>query len=194
VVRSLQRRADNPPPSLVGSIVDPDASGVVDDSATARAELDALTIRSVPTFEHRDLLDQAVTHARHRFLLIAPILRSAVLDRVIDKLEVLIRQPGITAHIGYGLGHNQRDHDRSALDRLTSLAKRHKNLTVADLGSPHPHILIFDDTWINTNFDWLSFQGGPTRNYRGEEGTLIRAIDVVDDQYHQYTSVIDNAV
>jgi predicted phosphohydrolase len=50
--------------------------------------------------------------------------------------------------------------------------------------------LIFDDTWINSSFDWLSFRGGPERIYRREEGTLIRATDVVNEKYSEVLAAI----
>ena len=47
------------------------------------------------------------------------------------------------------------------------------NLTLVRLRDAAPPCLIFNDTWINSSFDWLSFRGRPERTYRREEGTLI---------------------
>jgi hypothetical protein len=30
-----------------------------------------------------------------------------------------------------------------------------------------PNILIVDDTWVSTDFEWLSFQDQPTRTFEG---------------------------
>jgi hypothetical protein len=192
-VRGLQRRADNPPPDAT-TAAGRTGTALDDDSATARAELAALTVRSVPTFEHRELLTNALDNARRRFLLVAPRVRDVVItDDLLARLENMLRRPGLVARIAYGLGQPDSEQDTSAVRRLHQLARRHNNLTVVNLTDPHPHALISDDTWINSSFDWLSFRGEPTRVYRREEGTLIRATDVVDDRYAHYAALIELA-
>jgi hypothetical protein len=186
-VRGLQKRADNTPPGT--PVVSRDA--VPDDSATARAELDALTVRAVPTFEHRELLTHALRDTRRRLLLITPHLRDAVVNHdLITQLEHLLRRRGLVAHIAYGLGDREQDAD--AVNRLRKLDERHTNLTVVRLRDALPHCLIFDDTWINSSFDWLSFRSGPERAYRREEGTLIRATSIVNDQYAKVVAAIES--
>ncbi|WP_158634401.1 hypothetical protein [Amycolatopsis sp. WAC 01375] len=187
-VRGLQRRADTTPAATEpGTVLAADD----EDAATARAELAALTVRSVPSFEHPELLAAAVASARRRFLLVAPVLRAAVVtDGLESQLEVMLRRRDLVARIAYGLGHPDRDHDHDALDRLQRLADTHDNLTLVRVDTAMAHDLIFDDTWINTSFDWLSYRG-PNRVYRQEEGTLVRSADAVDDRYHQCVSAID---
>ena len=58
---------------------------------------------------------------------------------------------------------------------------------------PQPNVLIFDDTWVNSGFDWLSFRDQPTRTYRPEEGTLVRDMAHVDEQYNRYVELIAGA-
>jgi hypothetical protein len=180
-VRGLQRRADSPPPD--GAAVKPGD----DDSATARAELAALTVRSVPVFEHPELLTYALDHAHRRFLLYAPRLGDAVItDDFVTRLEKMLRRRGMIATIVHGFGDSASD--SRARDRLTQLAGKRSNFNIVEVTGPHHHALIFDDTWVNTSFDWLSYQGGVSRAFRREEGTLIRA-DVVEERYRHYLSV-----
>lgn len=180
-VRGLQRRADSPPPGGTAETTD-------DDSATARAELAALTVRSVPAFEHPELLNYALEHTHRRFLLFAPLLDDAVVtDDLVAKFEKMLRRRGVTATIVYGFGERDNTHDAGALDCLTQLTRRFSNLTVFEVSSPQHHALIFDDTWVNTSFDWLSYRGEGPRTFRREEGTLIRA-EVVNDRYRHYLS------
>ncbi|QXV57440.1 hypothetical protein [Amycolatopsis sp. TNS106] len=187
-VRGLQRRADTTPPGAEPGTV---LAAADEDAATARAELAALTVRSVPSFEHPELLVAAVASARRRFLLLAPLLRAAVVtDGLIAQLEVMLRRRDLVARIAYGLGHPDRDHDADALDRIQRLADAHDNLTLVRVDTAMAHDLIFDDTWVNTSFDWLSYRG-PNRVYRREEGTLVRSADAVDDRYQQCVSAID---
>lgn len=188
-VRGLQKRADNTPP---GTAVPP-RDAAPDDSATARAELAALTVRAVPTFEHRELLAHALHDTRRRFLLITPHLRDAVVNQdLIAQMESLLRRRGLVAHIAYGLGHPDREQDTEAVNRLLKLDERFSNFTLVRLRNAVPHCLIFDDTWINSSFDWLSFRGGPERAYRREEGTLIRAATIVNDQYAEAVAAIES--
>ncbi|PQP21141.1 hypothetical protein [Rhodococcus opacus] len=190
-VRSLQRRADTwpSPDDAVAKHVDARQS---DDSTTARAELAGLTVRSVPVFEHRELLAHAMEHASRRFLLATPsVSDSVVTDDMLDKLESLLRRRGLTAHIAYGLGQADSYHDAGAVKRLGTLARRFDNLTFSHIQDVHPGILIFDDTWVNSSFSWLSYRGTPRRTYRKEEGTLVRSMDIVDDRYTQYTELIN---
>lgn len=190
-VRGLQRRAD----ATIAEPSDPDAAGAHtdDDAATARAELDALTVRSVPTFEHRELLAQALDQARRRFLLIAAAPRSAVVtDDFVARLETMLRRPGLTAHIAYWPAASDSESDAGAVKSLNRLAERHGNLTVARLDEYHPHCLIFDNTWINSSFDWLSYRGGTSRTYRRDEGTLIRAHATVDDHYSHCSMAVES--
>lgn len=181
-VLGLQRRADTPAPGTA-----PD-----EDSATARAELAAFTVRSVPSFEHPELLTTALASARRRFLLITSHLRDAVVtEELINQLEVMLRRRGLVARIAYGLGRPDSEHDAGALARLTRLAETHHNLILVRIDDNHPHDLIFDDTWVNTSFGWLSFRGGRNRVYRREEGTLIRSVEAVDERHAQGASAID---
>lgn len=192
-VRGLQKRADNTAP---GSVPGSALSGSVtatSDSVTARAELSALTVRAVPTFEHRELLAHALRDARRRFLLIAAHLHDAVVDPdFVIQLEILLRRRGMVAHIAYGPSSPDPDSGCDAAKRLHKLAESAHNLTVVRLREALPSCLIFDDTWINTAFDWLSFRGDPAPAYRREEGTLVRAVSVVNDKYAEAVAVIES--
>ncbi|MGW4368009.1 hypothetical protein ACWEKT_20430 [Nocardia takedensis] len=181
-VRGLQRRADSTTPASEATIAD----GVASDSATARAELSALTVRAVPVFEHRELLAYALRDTRRRLLLVTQHIHDEVIDQNFSsQLELLLRRRGFKAHIAYCPSQSDREHGQEAIDRLSRLEERFQNLSVTRLKDSRPPCLIFDDTWINSSFDWLSFRGGPERVYRREEGTLIRAAGVVNDKYSE---------
>lgn len=194
VVRDLQRRADAPTSAGGGAPAMASPGTAEQEGITARAELDALTVRSVPLFEHRQLLMTALETAQTRFLVAAPFVRDAVVTGdFLVKLEIMLRRSGLTAHIGYGLGHDIAHSDTTALSQLRGLARRYPRLTVAHAPDPQPNILIFDDTWVNSGFDWLSFRDEPTHTYRPEEGTLIRDKAHVDEQYNHYAGLITQA-
>lgn len=194
IVRDLQRRADSPPPTDDSTPARISRGTAEHESVAARAELKALTVRSVPLFEHRELLMTALETARKRFLLAAPFVRDAVVTGdFLAELETMLRRSSLTAHIGYGLGHDAAHSDNSALSRLRALARRYPRLALAHIPNPQPNVLIFDDTWVNSCFDWLSFRDQPTRTYRPEEGTLVRDKAHVDEQYNRYAELIAGA-
>jgi hypothetical protein len=61
---------------------------------------------------------------------------------------------------------------------------------LARLKNTHAKILIFDQTWVATSFNWLSFRGDPSRTYRMEEGTMVRIPTLVDREYERYIELI----
>lgn len=190
-VRGLQKRADNTPPD----IPTPPRDDTPHDSATARAELAALSVRAVPAFEHRELLEHALQDTRRRFLLVTSRLRDAVINHdLIAQLERMLRRRGLVAYIAYGLGHPDDEHDTNAVDHLKELDERFPNLTLVRLRDVLPHCLIFDDTWINSSFDWFSFRGGQERTYRREEGTLISAANIVNDRFAEAAAGVSDKV
>lgn len=190
-VRDLQRQAENPPPRDHST---PRTSAKEHDSVTARRTLEALTVRSVPLYEHRELLTAALTTTRSRFLLATPFVRDAVVNGdFLAKLEIMLRRSDLTAHIGYGLGNDPAHSNNNALSRLRALAGRYPRLTLAYIPDPHPNALIFDDTWVNSGFDWLSFRDQPTHIYRPVEGTLVRDQTHVNERHHYYAELISRA-
>lgn len=147
-------------------------------------------VRSVSVFEHADLLAEALTIAKERLLIISPWIRGAVVNTdFLSKLEKRLRAK-VNVTIAYGIGDDDSGSDERALRRLKNLADRYNNFEFARLSNTHAKILIFDDTWVSTSFNWLSFRGDPDRTYRMEEGTLVAIPRKVQQQYRQYLAMI----
>lgn len=149
-------------------------------------------VRAVSVFEHPDLLDEALTEAARRILLISPWVRRTVITTdFVSKLESRLKR-GVDVHIAHGYEEDDSGSDADSLRRLDNLAKRYpQRFWFTRVKSTHAKILIFDDVWISTSFNWLSFRGDRERTYRMEEGTLIRNQQVVDQQYERYVVLID---
>lgn len=148
-------------------------------------------VRSVSVFEHADLLAEALSMAKHRLLIIAPWVREAVVDTdFVAKLEQRLRR-GVEVTIAHGIGPNDKGSDESALNRLSNLAARYDKFTFVRMKNTHAKILIFDDIWISTSFNWLSFRGDSDRTYRMEEGTLVNIPARVDQEYARYLALVD---
>jgi hypothetical protein len=109
----------------------------------------------------------------------------------VGQLERRLRA-GVEVTIAHGYGDDDSGSDDYALKRLRNLASRFAGkFDLARLKNTHAKILIFDDSWVNTSFNWLSFRGDPSRTYRMEEGTLVSIPNRVDDAYGRYRALIE---
>ena len=154
-----------------------------DESTTAR-------VRPVNAFEHTDLLTDAITTAEHRLLIVSPQVRDAVVTTdFVTKLEQRLKA-GVDVTIA--LGHDDSKSDDAALRRIQNLADVHNRFTLAKLKGIHEKTLLFDDHWITTTFNWLSFRNETRRTYRMEEGTLVSIASRVDTEYERYRALINN--
>ncbi len=150
-----------------------------------------IAVRSVDVHEHPQLLAKALNGAKKRLLIIAPWVKGGVVNTdFVAALERRLRA-GVQVHIGHGYGPDDSGSDDFALRKLSNLAARYDKLRVVRLQNTHAKILIFDDLWITTSFNWLSFKGDPTRTYRMEEGTLVQIQSEVDKAFERYIEVLD---
>ena len=150
-------------------------------------------VRAISVFEHPDLLDEALSQAVRRLLVISPWIKNAIITTdFLSKLESRLRR-SVSVHIAYGYKHGDDSSDHDAVRRLANLAARYENFTLTELRSNHAKVLIFDDVWVSTSFNWLSFKGDRDRTYRMEEGTLVRGRTTADAQYQRFLDQIDQA-
>ncbi|MEU1458505.1 hypothetical protein [Streptomyces avermitilis] len=95
--------------------------------------------------------------------------------------------------IAYGYEENDTKTDPAAVRKLNNLAARYPGkFTFTRLKSTHAKILVYDDVWVTTSFNWLSFKGDPDRTYRMEEGSLVRNRKTAEAQYTRYLELIDD--
>jgi hypothetical protein len=150
-----------------------------------------IPVRSVDVHEHPQLLGKALNGAKKRLLIIAPWVKGGVVNTdFVAALERRLRA-GVEVHIGHGYGPDDSGSDDFALRKLTNLAARFDKLRIVRLQNTHAKILIFDDQWITTSFNWLSFKGDPNRTYRMEEGTLVQIQSEVDKAFQRYVEILD---
>lgn len=149
-------------------------------------------VRSVSVFEHPDLLATAISSATTRLLIIAPWIRRAVVTTdFLSKIEARLRR-GALVTIAHGYGEDDSGSDDDALRRLDNLASRYPGFNFVRVRNTHAKILIFDDNWVSTSFNWLSFRGDPNRTYRMEEGTLVTIPTRVQQEYERYVQLIEH--
>jgi hypothetical protein len=164
-----------------------------DDEPAEKApkRVEDIAVRSVDVHEHAQLLAQALNGAKKRLVIIAPWVKGGVVNTdFVAALERRLRA-GVEVHIGHGYGPDDSGSDDFALRKLNNLAARYDKLRIVRLQNTHAKILIFDDLWITTSFNWLSFKGDPNRTYRMEEGTLVQIPSEVDKAFGRYVGILD---
>jgi hypothetical protein len=95
-------------------------------------------IRAIGVFEHPEILEEALTHARRRLLIISPWIKNAIITTpFLSKLENRLAL-GVKVDIAYGYADNDTKTDPAAVRKLDNLATRHKEkLTFTRLKSTH---------------------------------------------------------
>lgn len=168
-----------------------DRATTADEAGSAEDQLGKIEVRAVSVHEHRGLLLDALKTARRRLLIIAPWVKRSVVDtEFLSLLERRLRQ-GVSITIAHGYGRDDRGSDETAIRSLTNMQQRFpEKFDLARLGNTHAKILVWDDCWVLTSFNWLSFKGDPSRTYRMEEGTLVGVPELVDEAYERYLATI----
>jgi len=162
------------------------------DPTEKQPRVEDIAVRSVDVHEHPQLLSNALNGAKKRLLIIAPWVKGGVVNTdFVAALERRLRA-GVDVRIGHGYGPDDSGSDSFALRKLNNLATRYGNLKVVRLQNTHAKILICDDIWVTTSFNWLSFRGDPNRTYRMEEGTLVQIRSEVDKAFQRYTHVLES--
>lgn len=143
-------------------------------------------------YEHADILDEALRTTQRRLLILSPWIQGSVVNtNFLSLLEGRLRAK-VRVHIAYGYsGPKGQSDDENAIRRLHNLEKRFpEQLSVVRLRNTHAKILISDDTLVTTSFNWLSFKGSRTREFRVELGLRVRDQAVADEAYADYLQLI----
>lgn len=152
----------------------------------------ASLVRTLSVFDHPPLLRRAIEEAKSRLLVISPWIRAAVVDdQFLFVLEKCLRR-NVQTIFAYGLGRNDRgekDADKAAVSTLRQLESKYSNFRLVRMGDTHAKVLLMDEQFfVTTSFNWLSFKGDPGQSFREEEGTYVEGRDVVEDYYLKLTS------
>jgi len=155
---------------------------------TLRGQAKQLPVRDLYVFDHPPLLQDALTTASERLLIISPWITAQVVDAdFLKHFEGLLKR-GVSATIGHGISPNTRKNphpnDVAAKAKLEALSKRYSNFKFVRLGNTHAKVLIKDHEFAAiSSFNWLSYKGDPNRTFRDEQGTLYQRRDLVDKKF-----------
>jgi len=140
----------------------------------------------VPVYEHPEILEQAMSAAVRRLLIVSPWIRRAVVnDAFLQGLKRACKR-GVKVSIGFGLGEDpgERPQDKEARQSLEKLSEELELLNVRRLGDTHAKVLVKDsEFFVITSFNWLSFRGDPSKPFREEWGTIVCEPALVDEFY-----------
>lgn len=141
-------------------------------------------IRWLGGYEHPKRLDDALTNSQRRLLITSPSISQSVVDAPwVSRVAKLARTVDVT--IFWGAGDNQKT-DTAAIDALHAAAQRSPRLAIVKVDDSRAKVLVGDDFYIKTSFNWLAFRGDPSRKYRQEEGDLVQDQVLADAAYAKY--------
>ena len=124
-----------------------------------------------------------MTNSQRRLLIISPwITRSVVDNQLVHNIEQLAKTADVT--IFWGFGDNTKT-DTRALNDLHAAALRSKRLAIVKVADTYAKVLVSDNYYIKTSFNWLSFRGDRSMKYHQEEGDLNDEV-LADGAYDRY--------
>lgn len=140
--------------------------------------------------DHPRLRREAVRFAKERLVIICPwVKRSATNEEFLSLLEAAARR-GVLIDIALGIGDDLSDSDGDALARLSDISKRHPETFNLHKWRSHEKVLLVDQSYIESSFNWLSFAGVNDLHYRRERGTLIVNREIADEVYSELLQAI----
>lgn len=141
-------------------------------------------VRLVVT-DHPEIRREALKYAKERLLIICPWVKSPVVNsQFINELQNAIIR-GVTIDIAMGIGDDLDDSHSEAIEKLVDLSRKYPKSFRLHKWKSHEKILIADQTYINSSFNWLSFKGVTDNHYRRESGTMIVDREIADEVYSQ---------
>jgi hypothetical protein len=74
--------------------------------------------------------------------------------------------------------------DQGALKSLVDLMRNYDNFWLTRLGDTHAKVLLVDHRFaVVTSFNWLSFRGDPSMEFRDEQGTIVQIRELIDQKF-----------
>lgn len=155
----------------------------------------------VSSIEHKNYRYQALEYAQNRLLIFCPwISEKVVTDKFLLQLEARMKV-GVEVTIGWGFKPDEPQEkvktNVRCLEKLLALSEKYSNFKFVRFGDlpgkfkngpsgdegSHAKVLLYDDTYIVTSFNWLNFKGSSDRAYRGEIGEKRTEPKVVNSRY-----------
>jgi hypothetical protein len=149
------------------------------------------SIKHMTVEDHPAFLAGARETATQRLLIVSPWVKNGVItDLFIDSL-VRASKRGVKVTLALGMNGTLEDSDKRAVHLLRNLSKS-KDLSIdVSVWKSHEKILIVDDVYAVSSFNWLSFGGSTKEYYRRERGLSLRDADMADLMYQELIEAIN---
>jgi len=159
-------------------------------------QIAAYSVRHVPVYEHAEYLDRALREASSRVMIISPWIKGDVVDSaMLSRFRKLLDRDR-ELWIGYGFGNEKPERSprseqakKRALNELRRMAEQYPRFHFARLGDTHAKVLICDSRFaVVGSFNWLSFKGDPSLNFRDERSMYVGIPETVNDVFDSYSA------
>jgi len=144
--------------------------------------------RAVEPYEHAEWLDLALENSSRRLFVMSPWVHERVVSRIfIERIERLLKK-NVQVVIAWGFG-TDRDSEANKsskwpLGQLLKLSEKYpNNFKFIKMNESHAKVLISDDFYIATSFNWLSYRGDKRMKYRTEFGEMRTAPEIVENRF-----------
>jgi len=138
------------------------------------------------------LRSEAIRFSKRRLLIISPWVKKAVVNQDFIRQLTTALERGVRVDIALGIGKDFSDSHEDSIESLVDLAKSFPESLHLHKWKSHEKLLIADQSYIETTFNWLSFQGVTKQHYRRERGTLIVDSQIADEVYLEMLNEIQS--
>ncbi len=194
-LRDYFERTDEQGHSEVSSIEELAPKPFLDDSllqeeAATNIVVPRTSIKHLTVEDHPSFLAGARETATKRLLIVSPWVKNGVItDLFIDSL-VRASKRGVRVNLAMGINGTLDDSDRRAVHLLRNLSKSKELSIDVSVWKSHEKILIVDDLYTVSSFNWLSFGGSTKEYYRRERGLSVRDSGIADLMYQELMEAI----
>lgn len=151
---------------------------------TEREKLDVVRYKDVSTFEHKELIREALLSAEFAVYIESPWIRKATMS-YLQEMKFFLGKKGTKLFIAHGIDSNSRNAPHiETFEELKKLQQKYKerfflfhlpthfHKAFPNRHGSHRKLLIKDyDFYVKGSFNWLSYIGDETESYAVEEGT-----------------------
>jgi len=142
----------------------------------------------VAPYEHAPWLESALENSTKRLFIMSPWVHERVVNKqFLESVERLLEKK-VEVVIAWGFGTDKETEVKKSsiwpLEQMLKLSKKYpKNFRYIKMNESHAKVLISDDVYIATSFNWLSFMGDKRRKYRTEIGEMRTLPSVVQKRF-----------
>ena len=140
-------------------------------------------------FEHNAWLEKALTTTKSRLLVATPSVDEEIMThQVLPRIAALLRE-GAEVKLAFGDANEENESCKDLHASIASIRQKYPaSFSVAWGQEVQVSVLVFDDTWIQTGFEWFTdLEFDPTA-VRLHEGTVVQSRRFVDETYRRLST------